>query len=262
MAAVLSNQNSDICVSTRPLSGMSVGMITSYAEMRSEATIRRSPSTSYISRTLPVEWRVRSASAPVATRRDANNDTSDGTSQFLGLKPLTDTPGGERRRIEGDRTRHPPLEGRSPEDSDRGQLLLHRAGGDPPRSTAAGGGNRVVPRPSGARTDRAHESPPLPPQRPLPGRVRLSSALQRERAPRVRGRAGRRGLRVRGDAGRWDYRPGGRGNLPRGDGASHRARRRLPGHRRRRDELRRTPIRSGQPAGRRSGGGQAGPSRV
>jgi hypothetical protein len=55
MSAVLSNQKSDICVSTRPLSGMSVGMITSYAEMRSEATIRRSPSTSYISRTLPVE---------------------------------------------------------------------------------------------------------------------------------------------------------------------------------------------------------------
>src|SRR5215204_4554801 len=107
MSAVLSNQNSDICVRTRPLSGISVGMITSYAEMRSEATIRRSPSTSYISRTLPVEWRVRSASVPVATRRDANNDTSNGTIQVRGLKPLRAKGGG----FERDRTRHPPLEG-------------------------------------------------------------------------------------------------------------------------------------------------------
>ena len=46
MPAVLSNQNRDICVSTRPLSGIGLGMITSYAEIRSEATINRSPSSS------------------------------------------------------------------------------------------------------------------------------------------------------------------------------------------------------------------------
>src|SRR5215203_4160105 len=136
MSAVLSNQNSDICVRTRPLSGISVGMITSYAEMRSEATIRRSPSTSYISRTLPVEWRVRSARAPAVTKRDANNENiSNGTSQFRGqrhqpvsgLKPLIDRPAAKGGWLGGDRPRHPPLDGEASEDRDRGQLLLRRA---------------------------------------------------------------------------------------------------------------------------------------
>ena len=40
MCAVWSNQNRDSAVSTRPLCGIGVGMITSNAEMRSEATIR------------------------------------------------------------------------------------------------------------------------------------------------------------------------------------------------------------------------------
>ena len=38
--SVKSNQNSDICVSTRPLSGIPFGITTSKAEMRSVATIR------------------------------------------------------------------------------------------------------------------------------------------------------------------------------------------------------------------------------
>ena len=40
MWVVWSNQNRDSAVSTRPLCGIGVGMITSKAEIRSEATIR------------------------------------------------------------------------------------------------------------------------------------------------------------------------------------------------------------------------------
>ena len=39
MSAVRSNQKREIALSTRPLSGMGSGMITSKAEMRSEVTI-------------------------------------------------------------------------------------------------------------------------------------------------------------------------------------------------------------------------------
>jgi hypothetical protein len=73
MSRVVSNQNTDICVSTLPLSGIGVGITTSYAEMRSEATISRSPSSSYISRTLPVACSFNSARAldiesPISSR--------------------------------------------------------------------------------------------------------------------------------------------------------------------------------------------------
>ena len=53
MSAVRSNQNTDRPVRTLPLSGIGVGSTTSYAEMRSEATISRRSPRSYISRTLP-----------------------------------------------------------------------------------------------------------------------------------------------------------------------------------------------------------------
>ncbi len=60
---VVSNQNTDIWVSTLPLSGIGVGRTTSYAEIRSDATISRSSSSSYISRTLPLACSFSSASA-------------------------------------------------------------------------------------------------------------------------------------------------------------------------------------------------------
>src|SRR3954447_463876 len=54
MSAVVANQNRDKPVSTRPLSGISVGRTTSNALSRSEATRRRrSSATAYRSRTLP-----------------------------------------------------------------------------------------------------------------------------------------------------------------------------------------------------------------
>src|SRR3954451_18142747 len=96
--------------------------------MRSEATIRRSPSTSYISRTLPVEWSFRSASVVVVT------------GAMLTIVPASGGGGGDGRN----RTRHPPLEGSSSEDPGRGQLVLRRAGGDAHRSAGTGRGNRVV----------------------------------------------------------------------------------------------------------------------
>jgi hypothetical protein len=43
MSRVRSNQTTESAVSTFPLSGISVGCTTSYVEIRSEATIRRSP---------------------------------------------------------------------------------------------------------------------------------------------------------------------------------------------------------------------------
>src|SRR5438128_9674113 len=51
--AVCSNQNADSAVSTRPLSGIGVGMITSNALIRSDATISIVSPKLYISRTLP-----------------------------------------------------------------------------------------------------------------------------------------------------------------------------------------------------------------
>jgi hypothetical protein len=52
--AVSANQNREIAVRTRPLSGTRVGRTTSKAEMRSEATRTTRPSFSrYRSRTLP-----------------------------------------------------------------------------------------------------------------------------------------------------------------------------------------------------------------
>src|SRR5687767_2974340 len=52
--AVSANQNRDNPVSTRPLSGISVGMTTSNALIRSDATSTiRPPGSSYRSRTLP-----------------------------------------------------------------------------------------------------------------------------------------------------------------------------------------------------------------
>src|SRR6476660_7203818 len=54
MSAVLSNQNRDSPVRTRPLSGISVGRTTSNADSRSDATSRsRSVPTAYRSRTFP-----------------------------------------------------------------------------------------------------------------------------------------------------------------------------------------------------------------
>ena len=50
----LSNQNRLIWVRTRPLSGMPLGMTTSYALMRSVATITSRSPRSYRSRTLPL----------------------------------------------------------------------------------------------------------------------------------------------------------------------------------------------------------------
>src|SRR5439155_11693806 len=52
-SAVRSNQNTDSAVSTRPLSGMGVGMMTSKALIRSDATISIVSPKLYISRTLP-----------------------------------------------------------------------------------------------------------------------------------------------------------------------------------------------------------------
>ena len=55
MSSVRANQKPESPVSTRPLSGISVGRTTSNMEMRSLATSsRRSSSTSYSSRTLPL----------------------------------------------------------------------------------------------------------------------------------------------------------------------------------------------------------------
>ena len=65
--AVRSNQNTDRPVRTLPLSGIGVGSTTSYAEMRSEATISRRSPRSYISRTLPRLWRVSPASSAAAS---------------------------------------------------------------------------------------------------------------------------------------------------------------------------------------------------
>ena len=48
-----SNQKCEICVSTSPLRGMPLGMITSKAEMRSLATSRKRSPRSNTSRTLP-----------------------------------------------------------------------------------------------------------------------------------------------------------------------------------------------------------------
>src|SRR5215471_14495119 len=53
MPDVRSNQNAESAVSTRPLSGIGVGMITSKALMRSDATINMVSPKLYISRTLP-----------------------------------------------------------------------------------------------------------------------------------------------------------------------------------------------------------------
>ena len=50
---VRSNQNADNCVRTRPLSGTAEPSTTSYAEIRSVATMSRCSPTSYMSRTLP-----------------------------------------------------------------------------------------------------------------------------------------------------------------------------------------------------------------
>src|SRR5688500_8554934 len=55
MCVVRANQNAERPVSTRPLSGISVGRITSNVEIRSEATSsRRSSSSAYSSRTFPL----------------------------------------------------------------------------------------------------------------------------------------------------------------------------------------------------------------
>src|SRR4051812_4302535 len=55
MCSVRANQKPERPVSTRPLSGISVGSTTSNVEMRSEATSsRRSSSSAYSSRTLPL----------------------------------------------------------------------------------------------------------------------------------------------------------------------------------------------------------------
>src|SRR3954452_3298446 len=55
MSCVRANQNADRPVSTRPLSGISVGKTTSKVEIRSLATSSsRSSSTSYSSRTFPL----------------------------------------------------------------------------------------------------------------------------------------------------------------------------------------------------------------
>src|SRR5215203_4425607 len=55
MCRVRANQNAERPVSTRPLSGISVGRTTSKVEMRSDATSSsRSPSSAYSSRTLPL----------------------------------------------------------------------------------------------------------------------------------------------------------------------------------------------------------------
>src|SRR5437764_11524656 len=61
-SAVRSNQNTDSAVSIRPLSGMGVGMITSKALIRSDATISSVSPKLYFSRTLP-DASCRSASA-------------------------------------------------------------------------------------------------------------------------------------------------------------------------------------------------------
>src|SRR5262245_5978849 len=55
MSRVRANQNAESPVSTRPLSGISVGSTTSKVEMRSDATSRsRLSSSAYSSRTLPL----------------------------------------------------------------------------------------------------------------------------------------------------------------------------------------------------------------
>src|SRR3984885_7462988 len=76
---VFSNQNTDSPVSTLPLSGIGVGWTASYVEMRSLATIKSGAGSSfetcarsYISRTLPLAIRGRSASGGV-TWRDATS---------------------------------------------------------------------------------------------------------------------------------------------------------------------------------------------
>jgi hypothetical protein len=68
VSAVASNQKTDSAVSTLPLSGIGVGCVTSYVEIRSLATISRRSPRSYSSRTLPEATRGRSASV-VGTRR-------------------------------------------------------------------------------------------------------------------------------------------------------------------------------------------------
>src|SRR5215217_7109292 len=63
MWPVLANQNADSPVRTAPFPGMGVGCTTSYVEIRSLATIRMRSPRSYISRTLPLAIRGRSAAA-------------------------------------------------------------------------------------------------------------------------------------------------------------------------------------------------------
>src|SRR3954451_10576024 len=61
MWPVFENQNADRPVITAPLSGMGVGWTTSYVEMRSLATMRIRSPISYLTRTLPLALRGRSA---------------------------------------------------------------------------------------------------------------------------------------------------------------------------------------------------------
>src|SRR5829696_5363073 len=63
MWPVLANQNADSPVRTAPFPGMGVGCTTSYVEIRSLATMRIRSPRSYISRTLPLAIRGRSAAA-------------------------------------------------------------------------------------------------------------------------------------------------------------------------------------------------------
>ena len=113
---------------------------------------------------------------------------------------------------------------RVPRHDRRGRALLPaHAVGHPHRSDGAAAGAGGGP----ARgADRAHQPPPLPPQRPLPRGLRLPGALPRGRAARIPRRR-RRGLPVGRRARAWRDGPRGRGAVPGGDGAPrcrHRAR--------------------------------------
>src|SRR3954454_17095179 len=68
MWPVFANQNAERPVSTAPLPGMGVGCTTSYGEMRSLATMRMRSPISYISRTLPLAIRGKSATVDINRR--------------------------------------------------------------------------------------------------------------------------------------------------------------------------------------------------
>src|SRR5215217_996079 len=69
----------------------------------------------------------------------------------------------------------------------RGELLLLRALPRPDRPQATQRGARVVREQGGAEADPPHQPPPLPPQRVLPGGLRVPRLLPPSRAARVWG---------------------------------------------------------------------------